>query len=164
MTRCLPPVDPFLALDYFSTNQDYGTWKRDDEKPKPRVMNIAVFLDDVTAANGPLLFIPGCYKSGVVEVGHDLEMTSYPLWTLGRDKVTELAEQRGCVAATGSAGSMLMFSSLLVTPAHQTSRLLDERLFIYLFAMSTTIPTLSTAKNGFLTESLIPFRLWRRLA
>jgi|TARA_B110000967_G_C18682292_1_gene458723 ectoine hydroxylase len=41
-------------------------------------------------------------------------MTSYPLWTLGRDKVTELAEQGGCVAATGSAGSMLMFSSLLV--------------------------------------------------
>jgi ectoine hydroxylase len=114
VTRCLPPVDPFLALDYFSTNQDYGTWKRDEEKPKPRVMNIAVFLDDVTAANGPLLFIPGCYKSGVVEVGHDLEMTSHPLWTLGRDKVTELAEHRGCVAATGSAGSMLMFSSLLV--------------------------------------------------
>ena len=66
MTRCLPSVDPFLALDYFSTNQDYGTWKRDDEKPKPRVMNIAVFLDDVTAANGPLFFIPGCHKSGMV--------------------------------------------------------------------------------------------------
>ena len=47
-------------------HQDYGTWKRDDEKPKPRVMNIAVFLDDVTAANGPLFFIPGCHKSGMV--------------------------------------------------------------------------------------------------
>jgi Protein involved in biosynthesis of mitomycin antibiotics/polyketide fumonisin len=46
-------------------HQDYGTWKRDDEMPEPRAMNIAVFLDDVTAANGPLLFIPGSHKFGV---------------------------------------------------------------------------------------------------
>ena len=95
-------------------HQDYGTWKRDDEMPEPRAMNIAFFLDDVTAANGPLLFIPGSHKAGVVEAGHDLETTSYPLWTLSREKVTELANQGGCVAPTGAAGSMLMFSSLLV--------------------------------------------------
>ena len=95
-------------------HQDYGTWKRDDDMPEPRAMNIAVFLDDVTAANGPLLFIPGSHKMGVVEAGHDLETTSYPLWTLDRDTVTELAERGGCVAPTGPAGSMLMFSSLLV--------------------------------------------------
>lgn len=95
-------------------HQDYGTWKRDDEMPEPRAMNIAVFLDDVTAANGPLLFIPGSHKMGVVDAGHDLETTSYPLWTLDREKVTELAERGGCVAPTGPAGSMLMFSSLLV--------------------------------------------------
>lgn len=95
-------------------HQDYGTWKRDDEMPEPRAMNIAVFLDDVTAANGPLLFIPGSHKLGVVEAGHDLETTSYPLWTLDREKVSELAAEGGCVAPTGAAGSMLMFSSLLV--------------------------------------------------
>jgi len=95
-------------------HQDYGTWARDDEMPEPRAMNIAVFLDDVTAANGPLLFIPGSHTLGVVEAGHDLETTSYPLWTLDRSKVTELAERGGCVAPTGPAGSMLVFSSLLV--------------------------------------------------
>jgi ectoine hydroxylase len=95
-------------------HQDYGTWKRDDDMPEPRAMNIAVFLDDVTAANGPLLFIPGSHKQGVVEAGHDLQTTSYPLWTLDREKVSELAEKGGCVAPTGPAGSMLLFSSLLV--------------------------------------------------
>ncbi|MPY92190.1 MAG: proline hydroxylase, partial [Acidimicrobiia bacterium] len=39
-------------------HQDYGTWQRDDDMPEPLAMNIAVFLDEVTAANGPLLFIP----------------------------------------------------------------------------------------------------------
>ncbi len=100
--------------DVWQWHQDYGTWKRDDDMPEPRAMNIAVFIDDVTAANGPLLFIPGSHKLGVVDAGHDLETTSYPLWTLGRDKVKELAERGGCVAPTGAAGSMLLFSSLLV--------------------------------------------------
>ena len=95
-------------------HQDYGTWKRDDGMPKPRAMNIAVFLDDVTAANGPLLFIPGSHKRGVVDAGHDLETTSYPLWTLDRATVTQLAEEGGCIAPTGPAGSVLLFSSLLV--------------------------------------------------
>jgi len=100
--------------DVWQWHQDYGTWKRDDEMPEPRAMNIAVFLDDVTAANGPLLFIPGSHKFGVVDAGHDLETTSYPLWTLDNDLVKKLADQGGCVAPTGPAGSMLVFSSLLV--------------------------------------------------
>ncbi|MEK9671409.1 MAG: phytanoyl-CoA dioxygenase family protein [Rhodospirillaceae bacterium] len=95
-------------------HQDFGTWHRDDEMPEPSAMNIAVFLDDVTAANGPLLFIPGSHKKGVVAAGHDLGTTSYPLWTLDRETVVKLAEEGGCVAPTGAAGSILVFSSLLV--------------------------------------------------
>ena len=100
--------------DVWQWHQDYGTWARDDLMPEPRAMNIAVFVDEVTAANGPLLFIPGSHKQGVIDAGHDLETTSYPLWTLDRETVTKLAERGGCVAPTGPAGSMLMFSSLLV--------------------------------------------------
>ena len=95
-------------------HQDYGTWKRDDDMPEPRAMNIAVFLDDVTAANGPLLLIPGSHTKGVIDAGHDLGTTSYPLWTLDRETVTRLAEDGGCVAPTGAAGSVLLFSSLMV--------------------------------------------------
>ena len=100
--------------DVWQWHQDYGTWARDDLMPEPRAMNIAVFLDDVTAANGPLIFLPGSHRHGVVEAGHDLETTSYPLWTLDRETVTRLYQEGGCVAPTGDAGSVLMFSSLLV--------------------------------------------------
>ncbi len=100
--------------DVWQWHQDYGTWARDDQMPEPRAMNIAVFIDDVTAANGPLLFIPGSHKQGVIDAGHDVETTSYPLWTLDRETVTKLADRGGCVAPTGPAGSMLLFSSLLV--------------------------------------------------
>jgi ectoine hydroxylase len=95
-------------------HQDYGTWARDDGMPAPLAMNIAVSLEDVTAANGPLLFIPKSHKGGVQEAGHDLETTSYPLWTLDRAIVTRLAHEGGIVAPTGPAGSVLMFHANLV--------------------------------------------------
>ena len=95
-------------------HQDYGTWARDDLMPEPRAMNIAVFLEDVSAANGPLLFIPKSHKTGVFEAGHDLETTSYPLWTLDRETVTRLANEGGIVAPMGPAGSVLMFNCNLV--------------------------------------------------
>jgi len=95
-------------------HQDYGTWSRDDLMPEPRAMNIALFIDEVTAANGPLLFIPGSHRRGVVEAGHDLETTSYPLWTLDRASVRELADEGGLVAPVGPPGSLLLFHSNLV--------------------------------------------------
>ena len=95
-------------------HQDFGTWHRDDGMPEPRAMNIAVFLDEVTAANGPLIIIPGSHKAGVLEAGHDLETTSYPLWTLDRASVTRLAEAGGLVAPTGAPGGVLMFHSNIV--------------------------------------------------
>ncbi len=105
--------------DVWQWHQDFGTWHRDDQMPEPRAMNISVFVDDVTAANGPLLFIPKSHKFGVVEAGHDLETTSYPLWTLDRKKVNS----RLC----------------LFMQAHQTYHLLEELSFIYLFVMLKTI-------------------------
>ena len=37
--------------------------------------------------NGPLLFIPGSHKKGVIEAKHDLTTTSYPLWTLDNNLI-----------------------------------------------------------------------------
>ena len=48
-------------------------------------MNVAIFLDDVNEFNGPLMFIPGSHKKGVVDAKHDLTTTSYPLWTVDND-------------------------------------------------------------------------------
>jgi ectoine hydroxylase len=100
--------------DVWQWHQDYGTWARDDLMPEARAMNIALFLDDVTPFNGALMFIPRSHKGGVIEAGHDLLTTSYPLWTLDKETVTRLAEQGGIVAPTGPAGSMILFHSNLV--------------------------------------------------
>lgn len=95
-------------------HQDYGTWARDDGMPEPRAMNIAVFLDEVMAINGPLMLIPRSHKEGVLAAGHDATTTSYPLWTLDNATITRLAEKGGIVAPTGRPGSVLMFHGNLV--------------------------------------------------
>jgi ectoine hydroxylase len=100
--------------DVWQWHQDFGTWHRDDGMPEARAMNIALFLDDVTEFNGPLWIIPRSHKEGVLEAGHDLQTTSYPLWTLDNAKIAELANEHGIFSAKGNAGSVLMFHSNLV--------------------------------------------------
>ena len=105
--------------DVWQWHQDYGTWLNDDHMPTERAMNIAIFLDDVTEHNGPLMFIPGSHKKGVVEAKHDLTTTSYPLWTVDNNLIRQLVQRAGgkeggIVSPKGPAGSMILFHSCLV--------------------------------------------------
>ena len=105
--------------DVWQWHQDYGTWMNDDLMPTERAMNIAIFLDDVSEFNGPLMFIPGSHKKGVIDAKHDLTTTSYPLWTVDNDLIRQLVEraggkQGGIVSPKGPAGSMILFHSCLV--------------------------------------------------
>jgi len=122
--------------DVWQWHQDYGTWVNDDLMPSARAMNVAIFLDEVTEFNGPLLFIPGSHKKGVIKAGHDLATTSYPLWTIDNNLIKELVDRAGgnkggIVSPKGPAGSMIVFHSCLV---HASSNNLSpfNRISVYL--------------------------------
>lgn len=115
--------------DVWQWHQDYGTWLNDDLMPTERAMNVAIFLDDVTEHNGPLMFIPGSHRKGVVDAKHDTTTTSYPLWTVDNELIRQLVERAGgkgrydasgrhvgggIVSPKGPAGSMILFHSCLV--------------------------------------------------
>ena len=100
--------------DVWQWHQDYGVWARNDGMPAPRAMNIAVFMDEVMAINGPLMFIPKSHRHGVLEAGHDVETTSYPLWTLDNETIAALADDGGIVAPTGRPGAVIMFHGNIV--------------------------------------------------
>jgi ectoine hydroxylase len=82
--------------------------------PEARAMNVAIFLDEVNEFNGPLMFIPGSHKLGVLDAEHDTSTTSYPLWTINHESITKLVERGGIVAPKGPAGSMILFHGCLV--------------------------------------------------
>ena len=76
--------------DVWQWHQDYGTWRADDDMPEARAMNVAIFLDDVNEFNGPLMFIPGSHRLGVLDAEHDTSTTSYPLWVINHDTIRKL--------------------------------------------------------------------------
>ena len=132
--------------DVWQWHQDYGTWRNDDLMPTERAMNVAIFLDDVNPFNGPLMFIPGSHRKGVIDASHDVTTTSYPLWTLDHDLIAELVARGGgpghfdaqgryvpggIVSPNGPAGSMILFHSCLV---HASSSNLSpwNRVSVYL--------------------------------
>jgi ectoine hydroxylase len=100
--------------DVWQWHQDFGTWKNDDQMPEPRAMNVAIFLDEVNEFNGPLMFIPGSHKLGVLDAAHDTSTTSYPLWTINNEVIRKLVDRGGIVAPKGPAGSMILFHGCLV--------------------------------------------------
>ena len=128
--------------DVWQWHQDYGTWKNDDLMPDPRAMNIAIFLDDVNEFNGPLMFIPGSHRLGVVDAKHDLTTTSYPLWTVDNALIAQLVQRAGgknggIVSPQGPAGSMILFHGCLLHAS--TSNLSPwNRVSVYLSLCAVT--------------------------
>ena len=100
--------------DVWQWHQDFATWHNDDGMPDARAMNIAIFLDEVNEFNGPLMFIPGSHKKGVLGAFHDTATTSYPLWCCDEDTVKKLIERGGIVAPKGKAGTVLVFHGCMV--------------------------------------------------
>src|SRR5262249_47538920 len=70
--------------DRWEWHQDYIFWQKEDGMHTPRVVNAVIFLDEVNEFNGPLLFIPGSHKEGVIDVAaQDARSSRYqqsPAW------------------------------------------------------------------------------------
>ena len=93
---------------------DFATHHAEDGVPAPRALNLHVFLDEVSQFNGPLYFLPGSHEGGAPPASLDTATTSYPLWVVERETVGRLAAERGLAAATGPAGTGLIFVDSLV--------------------------------------------------
>jgi len=108
---------------------DFATHHQEDGVPEPLALNLHIFLDDVTAFNGPLYFIRGSHKRGPAPAALDTVTTSYPLWCVDNDTVAERAREGGLVEATGPAGTMLIFGDTLLHASPANMSPWDRRIF-----------------------------------
>ena len=103
--------------DVWQWHQDYGTWARDDKMPEARAMNIALFIDEVTEFNGPLMMVPASHASLFMpEIPeYDTKITTYPH---GRypdvEWVKPVMLANGLLAPKGPAGSIIFMHLLTV--------------------------------------------------
>jgi L-proline 4-hydroxylase len=115
----LNPKAP-LRGDVWEWHQDFLFWAREDGMPTSRVLNVSLFLDDVTPFNGPIFVIPGSHKYDLdgrtrttgegfettvnADLRHKVEMSA----------LAELTARHGMVSLTGSRGSVLIFESTIL--------------------------------------------------
>jgi ectoine hydroxylase len=104
--------------DVWEWHQDYVYWSRDDGMPRPDVVTVSVFLDDVTEFNGPLFVIPGSQHSVLDEDTVTLREgwwsarhtdTAHGRHNLERDALARMVDTHGLVSVTGRRGSACMF-------------------------------------------------------
>ncbi|MUN36901.1 phytanoyl-CoA dioxygenase [Actinomadura sp. NEAU-AAG5] len=113
---------PFSG-DQWEWHQDFVYWLQNDGIPKPDLVNASIFLDEVTEFNGPLTFIPGSHRRGVLSGkladGMPAGYEDAPAWvsTLTAEEkfnvdtsvIDDLARTNGLVSPKGPAGSVLLF-------------------------------------------------------
>jgi hypothetical protein len=139
-----------LHGDVWPWHQDYVFWEREDGMPTPRVTNVALFLDDATPYNGPLLFVPGSHRMGSVTTERRAVDGQDPGWkahlTADLDYVVPATELRpmmtrsGIRAATGPAGSMLAFDPRLVHGSGTNMSPFDRQLVLITYNSVDNVP------------------------
>lgn len=115
-------------------HQDVSTWYRYDGMPEPRALVTFTFLDDVTAANAPVLVIPRSHRRGVIDthMGPTDEVDG-PYTEVKPEIVHELAQQAGVTALTGPAGTVVFMHCAAVHASGENIAPLRRALFSVVF-------------------------------
>ncbi|MGC5016356.1 phytanoyl-CoA dioxygenase family protein [Streptosporangium sp. DT93] len=138
-----------LHGDVWPWHQDYIFWEREDGMPAPSVTNVALFLDDATPYNGPLLFVPGSHRMGTVptERRRDGGQKSWKSnlaadldYALTAEQLASLIARLGIRAATGAAGSLLLFDPRLVHGSGTNMSPHDRQLVIITYNSVDNVP------------------------
>lgn len=125
-------INPKVALDgdQWEWHQDFLYWHREDGMPTPRVVSVALFLQDVNDFNGPMLLIPGSHREGMMgvpphekyslKVDEPVEQDGHsPVWMptltadlkykIDKEILARLVAKNNICAAKGRAGFVLFF-------------------------------------------------------
>ncbi|MER6124311.1 phytanoyl-CoA dioxygenase family protein [Streptomyces sp. NPDC001795] len=110
---------PAFAGDKWAWHQDFLAWRLADNIARPRLVNAAVFLDDVTEFNGPVIFVPGSHTAGLVHRDrNDMARSEQHLdpddIALTPGELAACVERGGMVSPKGPAGSVVFFHPEIV--------------------------------------------------
>jgi ectoine hydroxylase len=150
-----------LGGDMWSWHQDYIFWRKEDNMPSPRVVNVVIFLDDVNEFNGPMYLLQGSHKLGIIDVearstfeeGPPTPYLDSPAWisnltadlkySLDKQAIASLVSRYNIVAPKGPAGSVLFFDSNIVHGSPNNISPFDRVIIIITFNSVENIPPLS---------------------
>jgi len=118
--------------DLWDWHQDFIFWQKEDGVPTDRLVNVAIFMDEVNEFNGPIFLIPRSHSEGTLatparknsDAAGDSVYKNSPPWisnltaeikySVDTRIVSQLVRRFGIVAPKGVGGSVLFFHCNLV--------------------------------------------------
>ncbi|WP_330333102.1 phytanoyl-CoA dioxygenase family protein [Streptomyces sp. NBC_00536] len=137
---------PAFGGEKWSWHQDYVAWRIADQLPAPLQVNVGVFLDAVDEFNGPVIFLPGSHRSGLVRDSRTAEARSAQHLdpddiALTPDQLSALVAERGMVSPKGPAGSLVFFSPEIVHGSAPNMSPFPRRLLITTYNDTANLPS-----------------------
>lgn len=99
----------------FYWHSDFETWHVEDGMPRMRALSMSISLTNNYEYNGPLMLMPGSHNdyvvcSGETPANHFKQSLKKQEYGVPSDEnLTKLADRYGICAATGTAGSVIIF-------------------------------------------------------
>jgi ectoine hydroxylase len=137
---------PAFGGEKWSWHQDYTAWQIADNLPAPLQVNIGVFLDDVTEFNGPVIYLPGSHRGGLLndrraERAKSEQHLDPDDIALTPEQLASHVARRGMVSPKGPAGSVVFFSSEVVHGSAPNMSPMARRLLIATYNDVSNLPS-----------------------
>lgn len=152
--------------DVFQWHQDYASWVEDGvpDGGHRRMMSVLVMLDDTGPSSGPLRFIPGSHREGLLRSEYDTATTSYALHCTPDSDVERLLAGSTAFECTGAAGTVVIFGGNLVHGSQRNATARDRRNLYFAYNTCDNLPDPACQRrkhhNGYImsrdTEPLSP--------
>ncbi|MGW0532201.1 phytanoyl-CoA dioxygenase family protein [Streptomyces sp. NPDC003032] len=136
---------PAFGGDKWAWHQDFLAWKLADNLLEPRQVNVGLFLDEVTEFNGPLIFLPGSHRSGLLRDFRNASTRSSQHLdpddiALRPAQMSDLVDRHGMVSPKGPAGSVILFDPEIVHGSAPNMSPFPRRLLIATYNDVTNVP------------------------
>lgn len=169
-----------LRGDVWPWHQDYVFWKYKDGMQRPAAVNAAIFLDEVTEFNGPLLLLAGSHERDVPtnfpeaeDVAHDENggtksgdsetKSGEPSWLsqlsadldfrLYAEQLKPLMRETTITSATGPAGTLLFFDPRIVHASGTNMSPFDRTVGLFTYnSVTNPLAEVSSPRPEFLAE------------
>lgn len=127
-------------------HQDYIVWRDADNMRAASQVNVALFLDDVTEFNGPVIFLRGSHRLGTLERGasardHGAGHIDPDEYSLSAVELADLVKQHEMVSPKGARGGVLLFSPQIVHGSGSNVSPFARRLLILTYNPVSAVPS-----------------------
>jgi ectoine hydroxylase len=141
--------------DQWEWHQDFVYWLQSDGIQRPGLVNVAVFLDEVTEFNGPLTFVPRSQHNGLLAgidsdgmpVGYEdapgwmATLTATERFQIDHEVIRRLVRQDGMVSPKGPAGSVMFFHPNILHASAPNMSPFDRSVLILVYNTVGNPPT-----------------------